>query len=162
MATTMTNPSFHVSLYTLTWSSPRGDVFYTSTYYQSWENSLPCSFQWFFTHMGYRVQSAAQRDWDPSQWHHHLPLYPTSGHTGTAFSDPERGHRSQPSPKTNQVNFLMVEEKIKFHENNALGNYLSLISSPELSCPIRSFWRSPKSTASTVNSLIMPCSNLFL
>lgn len=36
------------------------------------------------------------------------------------------------------------------------------IKLPELSWPILSFWSSPRSTASTVNSSIIPFSNLFL
>lgn len=119
-----------------------------------------------FTHMACRVQSANQRDRDPSHSPHHPLLYLASGHMGSAVSDPVRGRRPRPSPRTSPMNPLMVENNRRLFSLLLISAEFQsaepFLSPPELSCPIRIFSRSPKSTASTVNSLIIPCSNLFL
>lgn len=67
-----------------------------------------------FTHMVCRIQSVSQQDRDPSQLHHHPPLYPANGHMGSASSDPVKGHQCRSSPRTNQMNPLIQKKKVNF------------------------------------------------
>lgn len=126
-----------------------------------------------------------EEDWekDPWRWRRRPRLCPTSVRTGSEVSALAKERQSPPSPGTslpslpldihgdqNRHSFLFdqcfkhqkfLRTVLKHHRDCFFCRFAS-VAVPRLSCPMRNFLSGPMSTASTVNSSIIPRSNLFL